>query len=82
MITLQVGKTYKTRSGRLVKITKHCPEWEGGMYWGDSVDKKRPKLDHERWTPDARWWDYLSSFSMFGYQELRDPELDLVETIK
>lgn len=81
MITLEVGKKYKTRDGRIVKLTKHDPDWEGGMYWGSSIDKKRPKIDHERWTTDARWWDYLSSFSPVGYKELRDPDWDLVEEI-
>jgi hypothetical protein len=79
---LEVGKTYKTKSGRLVEIVKHDPEWGNGMFWGNSVDSTTPKLDNERWTPDNRWWSYISQFSMFGHQELRNPELDIVEKIK
>jgi hypothetical protein len=74
-----VGKVYKTRLGRLVKITMHDPNWCGGMFWGTSIDKKRPKLDHERFTPDCRWWSYLSVFAVAGGQILRNPDLDLVD---
>ena len=81
MINLQVGHKYKTKSGRLIEITKHCSEWNGGMFWGTSVDKKKPLIDHERWTQDARWWSYISPFSEFGYQELRNEEWDLVKEI-
>jgi hypothetical protein len=81
MVALEVGKIYKTQNGRLVKITQFNPEWNGGMFWGTSIDKKKPKIDHERWTPDARWWSYMSPFSMFGYQELRDPDWDFIEQI-
>lgn len=81
MVTLEVGKTYKTKEGRLVKITKHEPEWNGGMFWGSSCDDKKPEIDYERWTSDARWWSYISGFSMLGYQELRDPKMDFVEQI-
>jgi hypothetical protein len=81
-MTLEVGKKYKTQDGRIVKITKYDPEWNGGMYWGSSIDKKRPKIDHERWTPDARWWSYISHFAPEGYQELRDPDWDFVEEAK
>ena len=81
MIILEVGKTYKTKSGRLVEIIKHDPEWCGGMFWGTSCDGKQPEIDHERWTTDARWWSYLSPFSPWGAQELREPELDFIEQI-
>lgn len=81
MIKLEVGKVYKTKEGRLVKITQHDPVWNGGMFWGTSVDKKRPKIDHERWTPDARWWSYMSVFSGFGGEIIRDVEMDFVEEV-
>jgi len=79
MITLEVGKIYKTSNGRLVEIIKHDPIWGGGMFWGNSIDGIEPILDHERWTPDAKWWSYISQFSMFGPQILRNEELDFIE---
>lgn len=84
-IILEVGKTYKTTQGRLVKIVKGNPPINGkrdgwnGIYWGDSVDNKKPKLDHERFTFEGKWWSYISQFSTFGYQELSDPTMDLIE---
>ena len=86
-IILEVGKTYKSRDGRLVKIIKGNPPIEGkrddwdGIYWGDSVDNKKPKLDNETYVFDGKWWSYISGFSMFGYQELSDPKMDLVEVV-
>ena len=80
-MNLEIGKVYKTQSGRLIKIVNHDPEWSGGMYWGSSIDNQEPKLDHERWTPDARWWSYISPFSMFGFQELRNEKLNLIEEV-
>ena len=53
-IILEVGKTYKSRDGRLVKIIKGNPPIEGkrdgwdGIYFGKSIDNKKPKIDHER----------------------------------
>ena len=87
-IILEVGKTYKSRDGRLVKIIKGNPPIEGkrdgwdGIYFGKSIDNKKPKIDHERYVFDGKWWSYISDFSMFGYQELSDPEMDLVEVVK
>lgn len=81
MITLEVGKTYKTKQGRLVKITKHDPLWHAGVFWATSCDGKKPEIHHERWQPDGRWFSFICSFSQFDYQELRDPGLDLVEQI-
>lgn len=84
-LILEVGKTYKSKDGRLVKIIKGNPPIDGkrdgwnGIYWGDSVDKKKPKIDHERYTFEGKWWSYISGFSIVGYQELSDPEMDLVE---
>jgi hypothetical protein len=49
------------------------------MFWGNSIDGIEPILDHERWTPDAKWWSYISQFSMFGPQILRNEELDFIE---
>lgn len=81
MITLEVGKSYKTKSGRIIRIIKYDPKWGGGMFWGNSIDGQEPELSYERWTPDARWWSYISQFSLFGYQELRDPKMDIIEHI-
>ena len=81
MITLEVGKTYKTREGRLVKISKHDRVWLDGVFWATSCDDKQPEIVHERWQPDGRWFSYISAFSQFGYRELRDPDMDIVEQI-
>jgi hypothetical protein len=86
-ITLEVGRTYKSRDGRLIEIIKGNPPinderigWNG-IYWGSSVDDKQPKLDHERYIFDGRWWSYISQFSMTGYEELSNPSMDLIEII-
>lgn len=84
-IILEIGKTYKDRSGRLIKISEGLPPIDGkrdgwnGIYWGDSVDGKEPKIEKERYTFEGKQWSYLSAFSMFGYQELNDVEKDLVK---
>jgi hypothetical protein len=84
-IVLEIGKTYKDRSGRLIKITGGLPPIDGkrdgwdGIYWGDSVDGKEPKIKKERYTFEGKQWSYISGFSMFGYQELNDIEKDLIE---
>jgi hypothetical protein len=84
-IILEIGKTYKNNSGRLIKITKGSPPIDGkrdgwnGIYWGESVDNKKPKINAERYTFEGKWWSYISGFSAFGYQELYDPKSDLVE---
>lgn len=72
-IILEIGKIYKDRSGRLIKITKGIPPviiddvltkdgWNG-IYFGDSVDDKRPKIDNERYKFNGKHWDYWSRFS-------------------
>jgi hypothetical protein len=78
MVTLEVGKTYKTSNGRLVEIILHDPEWGGGMFWGNSIDNIEPVLNHERWTPDTRWWSYVK---MFGGMQLRDEKLNFIEEV-
>jgi hypothetical protein len=84
---LEVGKTYKSKDGRIIKITQGYPPIDGkrdgwnGIYWGDSTDGKEPTVKNQRYTFDGKWWNYLSGFSMFGYQELSKPESDLIEVI-
>lgn len=90
-LILEIGKTYKSKDGRLVQIIKGEPPLNGkidtsfgiggwkGIYWGNSVDGKEPKLDYERYTFEGKWWSYISQFSMSGYQELSNPEMDLLE---
>lgn len=86
-IILEIGKTYKSKDERLVKIVSGKPPIDGkrdgwnGIYFGVSVDEKLPKLDMERYTFEGKWWSYFSQFSMFGYKELSDPELNLIESI-
>ena len=86
-MNLEVGKTYKSKNGRLIKISKGCPPINGkrdgwnGIYWGDSVDNKEPKIDNERYTFEGRWWSYISQFSMLGYHELSNVEMDLMEEV-
>lgn len=88
MNNIQIGKIYKSRDGRLIKIIKGNPpidskrEGWNGIYWGNSVDNKEPKLDHERYTFEGKWWSYISQYSMFGYSELSNPEMDLIEEAK
>ena len=89
---IEVGKTYKSREGRLIKIKKgisplvdesgkeYRDGWNG-VYWGDSCDKKKPKIDNERYEFDGRYWNYLSPFSMAGYQEIRSSGDDLIELV-
>lgn len=80
---LEIGKTYKSKDGRLIKIINGNPPIEGkrdgwnGIYWGNSVDDKEPKIDMERYTFDGKWWSYISQFSSFGYKELSNPKMDL-----
>jgi hypothetical protein len=87
-LILEIGKTYKSKDGRLVGIIKGNPPIDGkrdgwkGIYWGNSVDGKEPKLDHERYTFEGKWWSYLSQFSMLGYKELSNPEMDLLEIVQ
>jgi hypothetical protein len=87
-LILEIGKTYKTKDGRLVEIIKGNPPIDGkidgwnGIYWGNSVDGKEPKLDHERYTFEGKWWSYISQFSMLGYQELSNPKMDLFEIVQ
>ena len=93
---LELGKIYKNRNGRLVKITKCCEPlidsngkkyrdgWNG-IYWGDSVDKKKPKIDNERYEFNGKHWDYWSFFSSFrtgnSDNSFNVPEQDLIEII-
>jgi len=82
---LEVGKTYKDASGRIIQITKGYPPIDGkrdgwnGIYWGDSIDNKKPKIDSERYTFEGKWWSYISGFSSAGYQELSNPKMDLID---
>lgn len=84
---LEIGKTYRSRNGRLVQIDRGYPPIDGkregwnGIYWGNSVDGKEPKLDSERYTFEGKWWSYISQFSMFGYRELSNTEMDLIEEV-
>ncbi len=71
---LEIGKIYKNRKGRLIKITKgnepminkngelYRDGWNG-IYWGDSIDKKRPKIDNQRYEFNGKHWDYWCVFS-------------------
>ena len=94
-IILEIGKVYKDRSGRLVKISKGIPPvivdgkltkdgWSG-IYWGDSVDKKKPKIDNERYQFNGKHWDYWSCFSGIITGESDNsfniPENDLIDEI-
>jgi len=87
-LILEIGKTYKSKDVRLVEIIEGNPPINGkrdgwnGIYWGNSVDGKEPKLDHERYTFEGKWWSYISQFSMLGYQELSNPEMDLFEIVQ
>jgi|694.fasta_scaffold42387_6 hypothetical protein len=91
---LEIGKTYKNRNGRLVKITKGMepmidengkPYRDGwnGIYWGDSIDKKRPKIDNQRYEFNGKHWCYFSMFSSIRTDKSDNsfniPEEDLVE---
>lgn len=86
-IILEIGKIYKSKDGRFIEIIKGNPPINGkrdgwdGIYWGNSVDNKEPKLDNERYTFEGKWWSYISQFSFTGYQELSNPEMDLIEII-
>jgi hypothetical protein len=93
---LEIGKTYKNRNGRLVKITKgmepminengelYKDGWRG-IYWGDSVDEKRPKIDNERYEFNGNHWNYFSVFSRIKTDRpdnsFNEPEKDLIELI-
>ena len=92
---LEIGKTYRSRNGRLIEIVKGNPPfilgnpplfkrerngWNG-IYWGNSIDNKEPKLEMERYTFDGKWWSYISEFSAIGYQELSDEQKDLIEQV-
>lgn len=84
-LIIEIGNTYKSRDGRLIKILDgkppingKCEGWDG-IYFGDSVDDKQPALTHERYTFEGKWWSYFSGFSMFGYKELSNPNMDLIE---
>jgi len=87
-LILEIGKTYKSKDGRLVEIIKGNPPIDGkrdgwnGIYWGNSVDGKEPKLDHERYTFEGKWWSYISQFSSSGYRELSNHEMDLLEVVQ
>jgi hypothetical protein len=48
------------------------------MFWGNSIDNIEPVLNHERWTPDTRWWSYVK---MFGGMQLRDEKLNFIEEV-
>ena len=86
-LVLEIGKRYRTKNGRIVEIIKGNPPIDGkregwnGIYWGNSVDGKEPKLDNERYSFDGNWWSYISQFSLFGYKELSNPEMNLLEEI-
>lgn len=86
-IILEVGRTYKSNDGRLIKIIKGNPPIEGkregwnGIYWGNSVDDKLPEIDMERYIFDGVWWSYISPFSIWGYQELSNSNMNLVELV-
>ncbi len=93
---LEIGKTYKNKKGRLIKITKGCEPlvdengnlykdgWNG-IYWGDSVDEKKPIIDNERYEFNGKYWNYFS-FHSFVRTKKKDnsfniPEEDLIEEI-
>lgn len=84
-LIIEIGNTYKSRDGRLIKILEGNPPINGkrsgwnGIYWGDSVDDKQPVLTRERYTFEGKWWSYFSGSSMFGYKELSNPNMDLIE---
>jgi hypothetical protein len=81
-LILEIGKTYKSRDGRYVKIFKGNPPINGervgwdGIYWGNSIDDLDPKLDYERYIFDGKWWSYL-----FPNTQLSDYHKDLIEVI-
>lgn len=92
-MVLKIGKIYKDRSGRLIKIIKGNPPiltesglqkdgWNG-IYWGESIDDEEPKIDNERYEFNGNHWDYWSMFS--GFRTGKDdnsfnvPEKDLIE---
>lgn len=86
-IILEIGKTYESKTGRLIKITEGYPPINGkrdgwnGVYWGSSVDDKTPKINNQRYTFEGIWWDYISQFSSFGYKELSNPNNNLIKEI-
>jgi hypothetical protein len=93
MTVLEIGKIYRSKNGRLIQIVEGNPpvsgkvdtsngigQWEG-IYWGNSVDDKEPKLEMERYTFEGKWWSYISQFAMGGYRVLSNPEMDLLEIV-
>jgi len=94
-IILEIGKVYKDRSGRLIKITEGNPPviidgiltkdgWNG-VYWGDSVDDKTPKINKGRYKFNGKHWDCWSIFSGIitgepdnSFNELEKDLIDLI----
>jgi hypothetical protein len=93
---LEIGKKYRNRNGRILKITKgveplidntgnnYRDGWNG-IYWGDSVDRKKPKIVNERHEFNGKHWDYWSFFSSIrtGNKDnsFNIPEKDLIEKV-
>jgi hypothetical protein len=80
---LEINKKYLTKSGIEVVITDGLPpkdnnkrEGWNGIYFG------KVNGTIERFLFDGKHWDYISAYSPFGYQELNNPELDLIKEIK
>ena len=88
-LIVKVGCIYERADGRIVGIVMGSPPVEGveigvnwnGIYWADSVDGKKPKIENERYTYKGKHWNYISQFSQFGGRQFNVPEFDLVKEI-
>jgi len=81
-MNLKIGRKYKARNGQTVLISNGLPPVNGkrlgwnGIYFG-----KIAGVD-ERFTFEGKHWNYHSQYSPWGYQELNEPEFDLIEEVK